>query len=196
MPKITDEEFNEYQSLIKWAKREKVYKSAKDTTRLEDDIDEPVKNCVAMLALLGCQPVYSCCGFDYTGQPFHKSHQYGRPYFMLRASPRTDEFLIVLSKQKTIWFATPNGFFVNIELMAGMNPHWRREECIHFSEECVLGIHWMERFLWNCRSGMLEEIVLEDTNNKVKMDVNYWQYPPKEPWLIKKSEIESRFTKM
>ena len=189
MPKISDEQLEEYEQLKKWARRERVFQSAKEITRLEDDIDAPIKNCVGMFALLGCFPVYSCCGFDYSGQPFHKSHQYGRPYFILKASQRVDDVLLILSKQKTFWYATPNGKFVNLEAMAGMNPYWRMEECIHFAEECVILIGWMENFLRRCSRSMMDEIVLEDTNYKAKQDLRFWQYPPKEPWIVRKSDF-------
>src|SRR3990167_575278 len=65
-------------------KRERILKSVKSITRLEDDIDEPLKTCVMALALLGCEPVWSCCGFDYAGQPIHKSHEHGRCGIRLR----------------------------------------------------------------------------------------------------------------
>lgn len=195
MPEITDEQFSEYEQLKRWAKREMVFKSAKEITKLEDDIDKPIKNCVAMFALLGCQPFYSCCGFDYSKQPFHKSHQYGRPYIMLSDSERTAQILEILSRQKTVWYAEKGAQgYVNLQVMAGMNPHWRKEECIHFAEECVISIKWLECFLVVLKSGMLEEVVIEDTNLRAKKDLEYWQYPPKEPWVILRSEVFEKLT--
>jgi hypothetical protein len=163
---------------------------------LEDDIDDPIKNCVAMFALLGCQPFYSCCGFDYNKQPFHKSHQYGRPYIILADTERTAEVLTILSKQRTVWYAEKGARgWVNLQVMAEMNPHWRKEECVHFAEECAIAIRWLERFLFALKGAMLDSIVLEDTNSKAKKDNEYWQYPPKHSWTILLSEVEVYFTK-
>lgn len=194
MPTISDQQLDEYQKLIKWAKREKVFKSAQDVKYLEDDVDTPIKNCVAMFALLGCQPLYSCCGFDYSGQHFHKSHQYGRPYFILVSTERTRDVLLNLSKRHSFWMAKQGGGRdnVNLELLANGNPHWRKEECIHFAEECVTGVQWMEEFLRLFESYMMDSTVLVDTNQLAKKDVEYWQYPPKKPWHIKKSDIFTR----
>jgi hypothetical protein len=187
---ITEEEYQQYEDLKRWAKREGVLKSAKETENLEDDIDEPVKICVAMFALLGCNPVYSCCGFDYSGQPYHKSHQYGRPYFILSSNASSTNIIFELSKLKSNWVASPNTrSYVNLELMAGKNPHWRKEECIHFSEECVIAIGQMELFLRRFEGRMIESIVLIDTNSISKKHHKYWQYPPKSPWHIQKKDV-------
>ncbi len=196
MPEITDEQMFEYEKLKKWAIKERVFKSANEITKLEDDIDNPIKNCVGMFALLGIQPLYSCCGFDYDGQPFHKSHQYGRPYVILADGQRTDEFLRILSTQKTIWYAERGSEgCVNLQVMVGMNPYWRKEECIHFAEECVIACALLERLLWRFRGSMVNEIVLEDTNARTKKDLEHWRYPPKEPWVIRISDIEKSITK-
>lgn len=189
--KISEEQYEEYQSLKKWAEKEKVFQSAKQITKLEDDIDFPIKKCVAMLALLGCKPLYSCCGFDYEGQPYHKSHQYGRPYFILTASESTFNFIDFLRRNRTLWYASQgaNSSVVNIELMAGANPHWRKEECIHFSEECVINIYRMEKILERAKDFMADEADLMDSNEGAKKEIKYWRYPPKEPWRILKKDL-------
>lgn len=191
--KITKEEYEEYQQLKRWAKREKVFASARSIEKLEDDIDTPIKKCVAMLALLGCEPLYSCCGFDYTNQPFHKSHQYGRPYIILKPNEHTLQVFYNLSIRKSRWIGHTgaDNRICFLELMAGMNPHWRKEECIHFAEECVSEIYWLENFLRGARECMVDSIVLEDTNFNVKNAIENWQYPPKKPWAIRKEEILS-----
>jgi hypothetical protein len=196
MPEITNEQFEEYEKLKKWAKREGVLKSARDVTKLEDDIDAPIKNCVGMLALLGCEPTYSCCGFDYTGQPFHKSHQYGRPYIIMRSNSRTLDFVQILLHQKSTWYVdTIDKNFCAVQVMCGMNPYWRKEECIHFAEECVIAISWLEKILFQLKTVMFPRIVIEDTNQSVKNDIEYWQYPPKSPWIVELSDIEESLTK-
>lgn len=188
--RINKDEYEEYQNLKKWAKREGVLRSAKDITRLEDDIDLPIKNCVGMFALLGCKPMYSCCGFDYDGQPIHKSHQYGRPYFILGSGKRTTQIAFDFSQIKSNWFFRPgqNGTAI-LELHAGMNPYWRKEDCIHFAEECSSNIGWLEKTLWLGEPSMADCIELIDTNSIVKKHIKFWQYPPKESWLVYKSEV-------
>jgi hypothetical protein len=193
MKTISDQEYEEYLSLKNWISKQEILDSAKSITRLEDDIDAPVKKCVAMLALLGCEPVYSCCGFDYDGQPLHKSHQYGRPYFILTMSEKTVAFLDFLVRKKSTWYAVGGNHpkWTNVELMVGMNPHWRKEECIHFYEESLVGILQMEKILIGLHSYMAESVELVDTNYKAKTQAKHWQYPPKEPWHIKKELLNT-----
>jgi len=188
MKTITDDEYQEYTKLKLWHEKRKIRESAHSVTRLEDDIDAPIKKCVAMLALLGCAPIYSCCGFDYNGQPFHKSHQYGRPYFILTANQNTFALLETLSRSRTGWQGGRGNHptWTNLELMVGMNPHWRREECIHFSEECVGAIALLENVLVQFFPKMVETITLIDSNSLAKKVTKHWQYPPKEPWTINK----------
>lgn len=192
--KITNEEYEEYKMLKKWAKREKVFKSAKDVKNLEDDIDTPIKNCVAMMALLGCKPMYSCCGFDYNGQLFHKSHQYGQPYIKMEACPRAIRFLEEFPRNR-YWFADGGKYHIDLKVHANMSPYWRKEECIHFAEECVIAIGWLEQVLLSVNGVMADTISLEDSNQKALKENKYWQYPPKEPWVIKKDKILSSLAK-
>lgn len=191
MKSITDEEYDEFLRLQKIFSKQTILDSAKSITKLEDDIDAPIKKCVAMFALLECVPIYSCCGFDYDGQPIHKSHQYGRPYLILTVNPATTAFLDFLYKQKTLWFASRGNHpkWVNLELVCDMNPHWRKEECIHFYEECLVGISRLESVLLKLQSYMIDQIEIVDTNYLAKKQVKYWQYPPKEPWTVKKELI-------
>lgn len=193
MKTISDEEHNEYLELKKWADREKIMNSAKSIACLEDDIDLPIKKCVAMLALLGCGPVYSCCGFDYDKQPLHKAHQYGRPYFVLTANDISIQFIQFLYDKKTQWYIGQGNHpkWMNLEFMAGMNPHWRKEECIHFYEECLVGINRIENLLYQQKHIMKDEIELVDTNYLAKKSAKHWQYPAKEPWHIKKDLLDT-----
>src|SRR3990167_10289827 len=89
MPELTEQEFQEYLNLRSLYSREKMLESVRSVRCLRDDIDQPIRNCVAYLALLGCNPVWSCCGFDYIGQPIHKSHEYGSSGFCLTDNEQT-----------------------------------------------------------------------------------------------------------
>lgn len=193
MKTISDEEYGEYLELKRWVNKQKIMNSAKSITSLEDDIDLPIKKCVAMLALLGCEPVYSCCGFDYDEQPLHKAHQYGRPYFVLTSNNISIQFIQFLYDKKTQWYIGQGNHpkWINLEFMVGMNPHWRKEECIHFYEECLVGINRIENLLYRQKHLMKEEIELIDTNYLAKKSAKHWQYPPKEPWIIKKELLDT-----
>ncbi len=193
MKTISDEDYEEYIAIKKWANTQEILKSAKSIENLEDDIDLPIKKCVAMLALLGCKPIYSCCGFDYDGQLFHKSHQYGRPYFVLTANNVSNQFIEFLMDKKTLWYVGQGNHptWINLELMSGMNPHWRKEECIHFYEECLVGIIRLENILLQQTHLMTDTYELIDTNYLAKRTAKHWQYPPKNPWMIQKNLLDT-----
>lgn len=185
--RITKEQYEEYQKLKKWAEREKILTSAKSVKKLEDDIDEPIKKCVAMLALLRCEPTFSCCGFDYDGQPFHKSHQYGEPYVRMKSNL----YSLALTSQPLQygWQAAMVVGEVTLVWKSHGNPHWRNTNCIHYSEEIVGAIGWLEWALSQNKDKMLDEVTLEDTNKKNRGINRFWQYPPKKDWVVRKKDI-------
>jgi len=195
---LTSQQYKEYQDLKEWAKREKVWESANSVTKLKDDIDLPIRKCVAMFALMQFEPVFSCCGFDYHGQMYHKSHQYGEPYFMFRTNSYNNIWLDGAKEHKGQfgygWVIAPHvkGYTILVLKVQG-NPHWRKEDCIHFAEEINIAIAHLESFiLRNYSSVFLEEVMLQDTNqNYKKSGIRFWQYPAKEPWHIKKSLLET-----
>ena len=186
--RITKADYEDFQRLRKWEKKTRVRDSAKLIENLEDDIDLPIRKCVALLALLGCKPLYSCCGFDYDGQPFHKSHQYGIPYIKLLADNPAFSFVYNLTRIGTPWFCKTSRGVVDVLCEIKGNPHWRAEECIHFAEECIFVIDWMEKYLVSFKTAMMEEVVLEDSNKRALEIHKNWQYPSKSPWKILKSD--------
>ncbi|MBT4586155.1 hypothetical protein HN960_05150 [Candidatus Peregrinibacteria bacterium] len=184
--KISKEEYAEYQTLLKKSKYIYSRDSAKSIKSLEDDIDLPIKDCVAMLALIGCEPVFSCCGFDYDGQPLHKSHQLGYPYVRLTDNLYSEALLTSPFKQG--WTAKIFGSQISLELNTSMNPHWRKASCIHYSEEAVIGIQYLENLLHNNKHLFNDFVVLKDTNASHASELKFWQYPPKTPWTIYKED--------
>ena len=179
MKKLTNEEFLDYQRL-------KSLESLSNTYNLEDDIDFPIKNSVAILALAGANPMFSCCGFDYQGQPAHKKHQYGEPYIMLQNDEPTKEVLnkIYGTQLPYGWKITKHGHFL-LSLTLPNNPHWDSPEIIHYSEIMVISLNNLEKYLWDRLNGSLrDEVILEDTNKIYNQNLKYWQYPPKNPWVI------------
>ena len=172
----------DYKEFMKY----KIHKSLEETCNLEDDIDFPIRNSVAILALAGCSPMFSCCGFDYYGQPVHKAHQYGEPYIMMKGDEQTR------TRMGTIYSRLPYGWKVQerrglifIELTSINNPHWDNPEVIHYSENLVISINELEAALVSLlKDYFVEEVILEDTNKAHNKNLKYWQYPPKNPWVI------------
>lgn len=185
---ISNTEYELFQSLKEKADGIYNLSSAKKIKRLEDDIDEPIKRCVAMLALLQCEPKFSCCGFDYDGQPIHKSHQYGNPYITCHKN-KFSEHILKLVSENNMWKIKKRGSEIILEEIItdkNGNPYWRSSSCIHFSEECVIAIACLERTLIQLKEYFSDSVSLFDTNVHNKRATKFWQYPPKESWTINK----------
>lgn len=181
---ITEDQYKEYEQLLAWKKKEDIRLSLKETKNLEDDIDEPIKSCVMMLALLGTNPIYSCCGFDYEGQPYHKSHQYGDSYVLFADDPKIEFELPPMWEVKKRSEYFPEYMLVLKEGFKA-NPHWTDPSCIHFAENFVIAITLLEKVLWNQQESFCtEKVTLSDTNHQANQFSPYWQYTPKEPWTF------------
>mgnify|MGYP003496199296 CR=1 FL=1 len=176
----------DYEEYLKYKNRLDLEKSLQHTYNLEDDIDFPIRNSVAILALAGCSPLFSCCGFDYHGQPIHKAHQYGEPYIMLKGDNETREVIgRIYLRLPSGWRVTSRSGLVYIELTSLNNPHWDDPSVIHYSENLVIAINALESALFSLlKDNLLEEVILEDTNKNHNKNLKYWQYPPKNPWVI------------
>lgn len=185
MPKITKEEYEEFR---KFQEQRSVF----DVTTLEEDIDYPIHNLVAMCALAGMSPMFSCCGFDYHGQPTYKSHQYGEPYIMFK---RDQEMVILFDYQSKLfgcgWEIRDKKSHVLLNLKVPMNPYWRDPKSPHFSEEMVIALNSLERLLYPLLSPLFKEwVILHDTNaTNHSVHLRYWQYPPRTPWKITKESF-------
>jgi hypothetical protein len=186
MKKISNKKYQEYLELKKWEEKQKINESLVSTYNLEDDIDFPIRNSVAILALADCHPIFSCCGFDYIGQPYHKSHQYGEPYIMLEATTKSKYLLGgISSKLPYGWVVSFRNGVLYLEQRITANPHWREKNSIHFSEEIVIGLNELEKQLYlYLRQDFLGEVILEDKNKEYVKTLKYWQYTPKNPWVI------------
>jgi len=204
---ISDENYKEYMTLQHNALFQQKMDSVRAQTNLKNDIDNPIRNLVAMFALLGCKPLYSCCGFDYDGQPMHKTHEYGSTYIRLSANKSTADTLKKLSEREIIertlvwdvkdissdkWivWATPKFAQLMCDFdyeTSKMGYPWAFSSCIHFYEYGVIRINYLESAVKRLFiSEFADEIVLKDTN---KLQPGAWQYPVLEDWIIKKEEI-------
>lgn len=195
---ISDQDYQEYQHLKDVYRRELVYQSMDSAANLSDDIDEPIKTCVMAFALLGCNPKWSCCGFDYRGQPFHKYHQYGRVFFILTYGTSTAS---VLNRFYSSELAYRDKWKFDIRLPdvdfhADLhNPveQWRKSDCIHYSESGAVYIKILEDFLMSMSFYFSDSVVLTDTNLAYNQSVPSWQYKGKSDWVITKSNLEKRY---
>jgi hypothetical protein len=202
---ISNDEYAELQTLRSYYIREKNIESIKSTEFLELDIDIPMRTIVGMFALLGCRPLFSCCGFDYSGQPIHKTHEYGNAYVMLDNNTNTQRIIEVLSdhkflvedKEKTSQWRTWTDERHNISFIAlafdwaerNSDYPWTMKNCIHYSEKGVIGLNELRKVLYRFQYSFLDEFILEDTNEKQNKYVPYWQYPSLKPWTISREQL-------
>jgi len=196
---ITDSEYQEYQDLKAQANRIAIFSSLKEVSTLEDDVDLPIKKCVAYFALLGCEPMWSCCGFDYVGQPLHKSHQSGFPHIVIMQNAYSDSVVGKMAEYaKTnpflaCWHSTEHRpdnmdcitISTNIIRPGGL---WNDKNCIHFSELGATYIGYLEEFLLSLKDCFASECVVKSTNATYQERFPNWQYPPKADWVIRKSD--------
>lgn len=199
MPTITDAEHEEFESLRRHYRQESIQQSAAALT-LEQDIDQPIKKCVMALALLGCEPVWSCCGFDYAGQPVHKKHQNEIVGIVLRDNERTrwldGKLKTAFSSYEELpmrWHMGPryicgdSDYVLTSDLKRGNT--WPDPDCIHFSEPAAIAIQMLESVLISLSAEFLESMTLTDTNIEFHNRYEWWQYPTKAPWVIRKADL-------
>jgi len=203
---ISEDEYKELHTLRSYYKRENNLKSANSMKSLENDIDLPIRTIVGMFALMGCWPRFSCCGFDYEGQPIHKTHEYGNAYVMLSNNYNTEqvidflvgkELLVETATKKTSRWRTwkvekENIVFIALAfdwLESKRDYPWTKTNCIHYAEKGVIGLNHLRKWLYRLRKACLEEITLTDTNEQHNKNLAYWQYPALEPWGINKEEL-------
>ena len=191
MAQISDSEYEEYLLLKSYHARQLALESIASLS-LEDDMDAPIKKCVMAFALLGCYPLWSCCGFDYVGQPIHKWHEYGRVFFILEN--RSESVLITQrflgTSRSAGWALVDYGTLLDFHCdFTNAVPQWDSANCIHYYEPASFSIQFLESFLMALSPCFLEEVVLHDTNGRTKDYVATWQYPPRGDWIIRKSDL-------
>jgi len=186
MKRISDKKYAEYLTLKKQKELQERDTSLTSVYNLEDDIDFPIRNSVAILALAGCSTMFSCCGFDYHGQPPYKAHQYGEPYIMMKADLETEKILGSMRARLAYgWRLDKRNGLIFLELAHVNNPHWSDPKAIHYSENLVIAINQLEQYLFhNLWDVLKDEVILEDTNKQHNKNLKYWQYPPRNPWVI------------
>jgi len=203
---ISDEDYKEYRTLQHNALFQQKLESVRGMKNLRDDIDVPIRKLVAMFALLGCTPLWSCCGFDYDGQPMHKTHEYGNMYIRLLyneqyrkiAQKLFDEKIIekkidsVLDISSDKWIILrENQLYCDFDYVITKTSYpWSMKSCIHYYEYAAIRICELEQAILKLFSNdFADSAILHDTNNMMKQSMNNWQYPILEDWIITKEEI-------
>ena len=203
---ISDEDYKEYRILQNNSIFQQKLDSVRGMKNLKYDIDLPIRRLVAMFALLGCEPIWSCCGFDYDGQPMHKSHEYGAVYIVLNKNEQTKrviENLVMLNWVRpkdpdngtSRWVCWQNDFWLylqsDFDYEWGKTQYpWSLKSCLHYCEIGVIQINNLERVLENnFRNDFTDTVILHDSNKRQKERVSNWQYPLLEDWIITKNEI-------
>lgn len=169
--------------------------------RLEDEIDRPLKRSIALLNLLGFKTKWCCCGFDYQGQPSHKSHTYDSLQIFIEDNEDTKKFFILfldsmhqndgwsvqlfrLAGQNTCWALTTPFGAANI----GAPADWNKHTSEHYHEVPNIKIKALEDFLVQLGECMEDETTLEDSNAAMTKVYRDWNVAPSEPWVIKKTD--------
>jgi hypothetical protein len=183
-----------------------MYIEAAQVWGLENDIDKPIRLCVAMLALLGCDLAWSCCGFDYMEQPKHKSHAYGEPYIMMKCTERA----IALCKQITdscnpyphlanSWRVKSRDVYgeemLSLWCDIEKGNSWPDKSMIHYSEPGAIAIGYLEQYLSTLFYECTDKVWLRDYNHVYKTRFEHWQYPAQEPWLVTRQWVEEQLAK-
>ena len=163
--------------------------------KLEDQIDAPIKKCIAMLNLLGLKTLWSCCGFDYRGQPKFKDHAYGNAHIFIDFNSgikNINELLFIRSKSgwslSVANVSCTEAWLLEAPSVFG-SEMWNNKDSIHYHESSNISIKNLETFLVGMEELMLEKVVLADENTVMKELFEYWQHEPAEDWVIKKEEI-------
>lgn len=197
MVTISDEDYAELEFLRRQYGRDAIGRSIKSITRLVDDTDSPIRECVAALALLGCEPLWSCCGYDYEGQPIHKDHAYGTPYVAVAKNDRS-MFVHRILGQTPFPFSDRWGLFetrrdgvdiCGFKCRIVRDGYWESHKSPHFGELGATYLQYFRDFLFTLSDHFSPSAVIVDTNGAYRNRFPFWQYPAKEAWTVTKDAL-------
>lgn len=156
---------------------------------LEEHIDEPIKKCVVGLALLGYDPIFSCCGFSYKGEKIKKDHL-DEPYIYLDLSSMNQlqkSFILDLSKNAGwhITFAGPDILNLKGSCFGPYHP-WSKKDSPHRYEQNVISIKALENFIESQIDKFNNQSTIKDGNKtyKNKYGLKHWQYEESDDWTV------------
>ena len=145
-------------------KMNRTLKQSKLPDNLEDQIDLPIKNCVAMLNLLGIETWWACCGFDYKDQPKWKDHVYGNPHiiFSLENGLNMKHNGLLYLSQTTGWCLSVCNASCQVAFTLTakqMYPQiWQNKKSIHFHENGNIAITNLETQLKKFKDHFKDEV--------------------------------------
>lgn len=207
---ISDKDYKEYLTLQHNSIFQQKLDSVRSLKSLKEDIDIPIRTLVATFALLGCEPLWSCCGFDYDGQPLHKTHEYGNAFIFFRETNQTQKIVdsliehkVVQNKEKGSGMDSKTNDWITytferrIHLASNFDYYqkksdypWSKNSCIHYPELAIIqinGLGWHVCKLFS--NELLDTVTLHDTNKRYKDNLVDWQYPVLEDWIIHKEDV-------
>jgi hypothetical protein len=167
----------------------------------KDDIDKPMLRTVIGLALLGCEPMWSCCGYDYLGQPIHKRHVFGLLYICCRKNLASE---IVLPKLPYLGGACNQWALLDyprdgipslyLEFRWGHGKYawtdWSPKDAHLFGEIPQVELSHLEFGISKLEECFQESAIIRDTNDDYRSRHPYWQYPTLGDWTVTMKDYE------
>ncbi len=170
---------------------------------LEEHVDLPIKDTVAMFNLLGMETIWSCCGYNYKDQDLKIVNKDHAQTFQILISAKEDTFkkiTKIFNSEIFLWYGLNlnisyrDGQGLVMTLMRAPFPKntvgmWKAEDSPHWHEMPNAFIYKINARLMEFRNEFAEEVLLVDQNTHMKKIIPTWEYPVSEPWLIKKSDV-------
>lgn len=157
---------------------------------LENHIDEPIKKCVAGMALLGFKPMMSCCGFSYKDEKVQKKHLQKAYIYLdykhLMENMKAGHLFHLANISRWKMDILNGGQFLDFYCDTWSAKHpWADVNCPHFYEPFILGISALEKSIISLKQYFIPTATVEDGNKFYKENVSkYWQYEPTESWIV------------
>jgi len=89
------------------------------------------------------------------------------------------------------FYIRDNGLDLHLDF-TNVIPQWNNTESIHYSEQVVAYISYLEKFLLSQNNKFSDTATIEDTNSAYHEVYPYWQYPAKKPWTFTKEDLMKR----
>jgi hypothetical protein len=170
-------------------------------SNLEQEIDLPMQNLIALLNLYGLTTVWCCCGFN-DREP-DKDHVVGRPQVWIKTNP--DSYLKIIKLLDYEIFAVTQEWQCVIRKMSFQAPMfeiccnfdkpkgaWTNANSKHYHERINVAIkHLCDRLL-QFQDQFIDEVIIEDGNAKMQEQMQGWMVEPSQPWVVQKAKYVSK----
>jgi hypothetical protein len=169
-------------------------------SNLAEMVDVPMREPVALLSLLGCQTIWSCCGYHYRDEPEGKSHMIGASQILLTANAHAFTHLCELMDNE-LWVAWPK-WKIQLDkkpfqppmLTLGFcfpvtkNDDWFNPQSAHYHEGPACAIQHLTNALRDMEHHMADEVIIVDSNAAAKGAIENWDFPASDDWVVRKSD--------